>query len=195
DAIRGGVFDDPAWIARWDVVFARRYMEAMDGWSQKQPVSDPWRLAFTAAQSEALEPAKHALLAMNAHINYDLPQAILEVVNDAEFEQGTLPPDRHVDNYRLQDVLFSNVAKEGAEFEQAQGGGTLLARVETPFEHPATKKFMGAHAMRLGRTRRVSLSREPEASRPTWPSCSRNSRTCAQRRCRSSPPRSRWCSS
>jgi len=143
DAIRGGVFDDPAWIARWDVLFARRYMEAMDGWSQKQPVSDPWRLAFTAAESEELEPAKHALLAMNAHINYDLPQAILEVVTDAEFEQGTLPPDRHADNYRLQDVLFSNVAKEGAEFEQAQGGGTLLARVETPFEHPATKKFMG----------------------------------------------------
>ena len=44
----------------------------------------PWRIAFEAANATPrVPPIRHLLLGMNAHINYDLPQALLAVISDA----------------------------------------------------------------------------------------------------------------
>ena len=37
-----------------------------------------------------MPPIRHLLLGMNAHINYDLPQALLEVITDQEFDDREL---------------------------------------------------------------------------------------------------------
>ena len=43
----------------------------------------PWRLAFDAPAE--LPALRHVLLGINAHVNYDLPQALLAVISDEDF--------------------------------------------------------------------------------------------------------------
>ena len=76
-------------MERWDVAFANLYLSALDAelsdaehpqavksdteFSEAGRVPRPWRLAFAA--SPDLPPLRHVLLGINAHVNYDLPQA------------------------------------------------------------------------------------------------------------------------
>src|SRR4029077_3437378 len=96
-ALRDGVFADPEWVDRWDVAFARLYLDALDADRRGEPVPEPcavgfgdaaarrgcqvpepWAVPFGAAAARPDLPAvRHVLLGMNAHINYDLPQALL----------------------------------------------------------------------------------------------------------------------
>lgn len=79
-------FLDAAWVQRWDVVFAGFYLDALDAHHRDGPVPGPWAVAFGAGGT--LPPLRHVLLGMNAHINYDLPQALLAPILA---EKGTPP--------------------------------------------------------------------------------------------------------
>src|SRR6266508_2451890 len=92
-----GGFVDPPWVERWDVAFAGLYLDALEADQRGEVPSGPWKVAFAAAdeQATALPPLRHVLLGMNAHINYDLPQALLEVIDDQEFQDPELLARRH----------------------------------------------------------------------------------------------------
>lgn len=77
-----GVFDDPAWIADFDVRFARRYKFALEHPEQR---ALPWKIAFDAASGDAGHAIRHLMLGINAHMSYDLCEVLLEgVVDDRE---------------------------------------------------------------------------------------------------------------
>src|SRR5215472_11306426 len=78
---RPGGFADPEWTERWDVAFADLYLEALEKLQAGEQPSRPWAVAFGA---------RRELLGMNAHINYDLPQALLAVITDEEFDDAEL---------------------------------------------------------------------------------------------------------
>ena len=85
DAIRAGRFGDPDWVERWDVAFAQFYLDALRADSKGEGadavVPGPWAVAFRTTREQPAAPAlRHVLLGMNAHINYDLPQALLAVI-------------------------------------------------------------------------------------------------------------------
>ena len=83
-AVDGGLFEDPAWVERWDVAFAGLYLDAPRRRpGRRRAVPRPWRLAFDAPAD--LPALRHVLLGINAHVNYDLPQALLAVISDADF--------------------------------------------------------------------------------------------------------------
>src|SRR5215469_904602 len=87
--LAAGGFLDPDWVERWDVVFAELYLDALEADLRGGSVPRPWAEAFGAAAGTA--PVRHVLLGMNAHINYDLPQALLAVITDEQFgEPATL---------------------------------------------------------------------------------------------------------
>src|SRR5664279_6648776 len=75
-------FEDPDWVAVWDVRFAELYLDAHDADLAGERVPRPWRLAFDAPAD--LPALRHVLLGINAHVNYDLPQALLAVISVAE---------------------------------------------------------------------------------------------------------------
>src|SRR5215469_1847618 len=102
--LSAGVFDDLAWVERWDVAFARFYLDALQADLTGSPVPGPWAAAFAAAE-RAVPPLQHVLLGMNAHINYDLPQALLAVISDAEFDDAPLMARRAADHRRIDPVL------------------------------------------------------------------------------------------
>ncbi|HWI01592.1 MAG TPA: DUF5995 family protein, partial [Propionibacteriaceae bacterium] len=137
-AIARGHFEDPAWVERWDVAFAELYLTALDieldGGSR---VSRPWRLAFAA--SPDLHPLQHVLLGINAHINYDLPQALLAVISDDDFSDSELIERRRRDHQRIDAVLSGRVSAEDAELG---GKRTLIDRLLNPLNRLASRRFL-----------------------------------------------------
>ena len=87
-AVDGGLFEDPEWVERWDVAFADLYLSALDAHLSGRAPSRPWRLAFDAPAD--LPPLRLVLLGINAHVNYDLPQALLAVITDEDFTDEPL---------------------------------------------------------------------------------------------------------
>lgn len=67
-----GVFAAPQRMERFAVLFANRYLEALERYQCGQPVLQSWRIAFDAAPDRWLIVLQHLLLAINAHINLDL---------------------------------------------------------------------------------------------------------------------------
>jgi hypothetical protein len=111
-AIEDARFEDPQWVERWDVVFADLYLAAHDADVEHRAadVPRPWRLAFDAPAD--LPGLRHVLLGINAHVNYDLPQAMLAVISDDDFLDPLLLERRRRDHERIDAVLASRVSAE-----------------------------------------------------------------------------------
>ena len=142
-ALRDGFFADPEWVDRWDVAFARLYLDALDAGRRGEPVPEPWAVAFRAAAAQPDLPAvRHVLLGMNAHINYDLPQALLAVISDAEFGDPQVRARREADHRRIDEVLSVRVGAEDAELQQMEPAATWQDRVLQPLNRMATRRFL-----------------------------------------------------
>lgn len=135
-AIDRRVFEDPGWVVQWDVVFAQLYLDALDASLADGPISRPWRLAFDAPAR--LHPLQHVLLGVNAHVNYDLPQALLGVITVEDFGDPKLLDRRQRDHENIDGVLASRVAAEDNELPV----GTLIDRLLTPLNRLASKRFL-----------------------------------------------------
>jgi hypothetical protein len=138
-AVSDGLFEDPDWVERWDVVFAELYLEAHDADIAGEPsqVPRPWRLAFQAPAE--LPALRHVLLGINAHVNYDLPQAMLAVISPEDFQDPALLARRRRDHERIDTVLSARVKAEDAELG---GDRTLLDRILTPLNRIGSKRFL-----------------------------------------------------
>ena len=80
--IAAGGFADPAWLERLDVEFALIYLKALESslepWLESQPVPGCWRILFERRGDVMLARIQFALAGANAHINHDLPLAIVK---------------------------------------------------------------------------------------------------------------------
>jgi len=137
-AVDGGEFEDADWVERWDVAFAELYVVALDAHLAGGIPSRPWRLAFDAPPD--LPALRHVLLGINAHLNYDLPQALLAVISDDDFADAGLMASRRRDHERIDGVLSSRVAAEDAEL--AVHGRTLTDRLLQPLNRVSSKRFL-----------------------------------------------------
>jgi hypothetical protein len=154
---RGG-FADPDWVERWDVAFAELYLEALEADVAGRTPSRPWAIAFGAP--DGLPPLRHVLLGMNAHINYDLPQALVGVITDEQFGDAALLARREADHRAIDGVLAARVAAEDEELTQLSGPAPLLDRLLGPLSRLGTQRFLRearqkvwANAIALSRAR------------------------------------------
>jgi hypothetical protein len=102
--VQQGSFGDPAFISHLDVVFANLYFSAVDALSG--PVSawpTAWQPLLAARTTAGIEPIQFALAGMNAHINHDLPLAVVTTCTELE----TAPTDgtHHADYQRIDGLL------------------------------------------------------------------------------------------
>ncbi len=70
--IAEGYFDDNPRMEKLDIVFANRYLEAHHAWTNKQPCTKSWELAFQTCGSWSPLVIQHLFVGMNAHIGLDL---------------------------------------------------------------------------------------------------------------------------
>jgi Family of unknown function (DUF5995) len=158
---RPGGFADPEWTERWDVAFADLYLDALEQLQVGQQPSRPWTVAFGAPHG--LPVLNRLLLGMNAHINYDLPQALLAVITDEEFDDAELIARREADHKAIDDILAARVSAEGDELVSIAGPGSQLNRLLEPLNRIGTRRFLRearrkvwANAVSLSRARRTS---------------------------------------
>jgi len=122
---------------------------------------------WTGATSSAAPRASiTALLGMNAHINFDLPQAIVAVISDSEFEDAIMLARRKADHETIDQVLASRVAAEENELVKVSGPGPVIDRALRPLSRAGTQRFLResrrkvwANAGALSRARRQGPDR------------------------------------
>ncbi|HEY0126660.1 MAG TPA: DUF5995 family protein [Blastococcus sp.] len=186
-ALAAGRFEDPSWVAAWDVEFACFYLDALELHGKApEAVPAPWRLALGA--DPGLPPEAHVLLGMNAHINYDLPQSLVAVIPPGDFASPFLLDRRRRDHERIDDVLASRVGEEDLALQRAGGRRTPLDRLMTPVNRQASRLFLrearkkvwlntralhaarlegdGAYVVRLADLEAVSADRVADLLRP-----------------------------
>ena len=103
DAAPTGTFDDLPLLLRLDVIFANLYFAAL---SADSPGSPPgaWAPLLARRAAGGVSPLQFALAGMNAHINRDLPVALLQTCQ----ERGSGPVKgsaMHRDYLRINDLL------------------------------------------------------------------------------------------
>ena len=85
--IVAGEFADCEQMERFDVLFARRYLDARQRWqSGAGEVPQSWRVAFETARDRHCLVTQHLLLGINAHINLDLGVAAAAAAPPGEVE-------------------------------------------------------------------------------------------------------------
>ena len=143
DALRTGLFSDPEWVERWDVAFADLYLDALAAGTGGGAVSRPWAVAFRAARDQPSAPAlRHVLLGMNAHINYDLPQALLAVISPGEFADLAVVARRRADHQRIDEVLSRRVGAEDEELARIGAPRSLTDTLLGPANQAASRRFL-----------------------------------------------------
>ena len=83
-AIENGAFEDGARMERLDVVFAQRYLDALEARDTASGPTRAWTRTFEATERWQPLILQHLLLGMNAHINLDLGIAAAEVAEQNE---------------------------------------------------------------------------------------------------------------
>jgi hypothetical protein len=102
--VQDGMFADPDWVSRLDVVFANRYFAAVESLLDPSATQPPaWRPLLASRGNADIEPIQFALAGMNVHINHDLPLAVVATCTELD----TAPTDgsHHADYQRIDKLL------------------------------------------------------------------------------------------
>lgn len=108
-------FEDPRFLDRLDVVFAGLYFDAAGtiGTGARCPVA--WR-PLIEERGESRAPIQFALAGMNAHINHDLPLAVVQTCAELGAAPGDDTP-QHADYERVNSILKTVEAEVAAWFD------------------------------------------------------------------------------
>jgi hypothetical protein len=98
-----GFFADPAFMTTLDVTFANLYFAAAQTVGAAAAVPGAWRPLVELRGAAGIEPIQFALAGMNAHINHDLPVAVVTTCT----ELGTAPSQgTHFADFQKVDALL-----------------------------------------------------------------------------------------
>jgi hypothetical protein len=100
-----GYFADPDFMAKLDVTFANLYFAAAAAVENPAAVPTAWRPLAELRGTADVEPIQFALAGMNAHINHDLPVAVVATCA----ELGTSPDaGTHYADFQKVDALLDS---------------------------------------------------------------------------------------
>jgi hypothetical protein len=101
-----GYFSDPTFLSTLDTVFANVYFDAVNALADPPtPIPPVWQPLIDERSQPGIYPIQFALAGMNAHINHDLPIALVHTC----IQLGTDPDDgTHHDDYQKVDALLDD---------------------------------------------------------------------------------------
>jgi uncharacterized protein DUF5995 len=125
-------FDDPVFLERLDCHFANLYFGALAAHLSDPGAGPPcWEPLFQSRDRRGILPLQYALAGINAHINRDLPVALVETF--AELDRA---PDRdgreHADYLKINSILESTYleAKPGLLTRAGRGLDVALGELD-----------------------------------------------------------------
>jgi Family of unknown function (DUF5995) len=118
DALQPRAFRRPEFVARLDVVFAGLYFAALDA-ALHRPTAVPrsWAPLLEARARRNVAPIQFALAGMNAHINRDLPVALVRTCTELRIDLETAAPE-HVDYTAVNPLLARTEARVKRRFSK-----------------------------------------------------------------------------
>lgn len=100
-----GSFADVRALAHLDVVFANLYFSAIGELSRRpQAVPRSWKALLEARHRVDIDRIQFAIAGMNAHINHDLPIALVQANNELGLEPDLNSP-QHADFEKINEIL------------------------------------------------------------------------------------------
>lgn len=103
---RGQRFLEPAWISRLAGIFCGYYLNALAASLEgRSSEADAWNIAFECGGARETAAAVHALLGINAHINFDLALGLYENI----VRHGAAADDRLLRRYRHDHDLVNEI--------------------------------------------------------------------------------------
>ena len=123
EGIATGIFEDGPRMARLDVIFANRYLDAYYLYRQNKKATSCWEFTFKNATQYRFIVLQHLLLGMNAHINLDLSIAAAQTCPGVEI--NSLKNDFN----KINEILGSLVRKVEAELFQIWPSFKYLLRM------------------------------------------------------------------
>ena len=143
DELTSGRFTDTEWVGRLTLAFAGSYLDALEQWQAGDRVALPWQLTFEAPAE--LSPLVHELIGLNAHLNYDLPQALLQVdVGGLQDERRS--ELRRADFTHIDTVMLRRLPEEYRHLRSLGGpvASEVLARLLYPVNTLASRRWLVA---------------------------------------------------
>ena len=105
DRLETGRFADPAFLAELDVQFAARYFDAMRFWSVAAgDCPRVWGVLFRRIAGPDVRALPSAVAGVNAHINFDLPFALVKTFEKLGLEPLDDSPQHH-DYLQINDIF------------------------------------------------------------------------------------------
>lgn len=101
-------FADPEFVTLLDVEFAKRYLDALRTWGQPgADTPEAWTVLLVRLRDRDVRSLPSAAAGVNAHINYDLPFALIST-----WEKLNTGPDndrQHRDYLLINEVFFEKI--------------------------------------------------------------------------------------
>jgi hypothetical protein len=107
DRLSVGAFADPEFLTLLDIEFAERYFEALRCWGNRTETPAAWQVLFRRLRDESVRSLPSAAAGVNAHINYDLPFALINT-----WEKLGSGPDndaQHRDYLYINEIFFDRI--------------------------------------------------------------------------------------
>tara|TARA_X000000950_G_C13704214_1_gene573422 strand:- start:53 stop:820 length:768 start_codon:yes stop_codon:yes gene_type:complete len=95
-----GVYENPSWVEDATVNFANLYISAIQSYDLGETPPGPWHLSFEVNKAKDQYLSLQLLLAINAHINHDLPFAL-----EQTFKNGFSPNQVKSDFLKMNELF------------------------------------------------------------------------------------------
>ncbi len=103
--ISASTFHNPAWLTQLDVVFAGLYLTALADWlTPGETAPKCWAILFEARNDAKLARIQFALAGINAHIDHDLSEAVVETCRQFNIAPVHQSPE-YLDYTQVNDIL------------------------------------------------------------------------------------------
>lgn len=119
--VKDSGFEDPGFLSHLDVVFADRYLAAVDAAAAEQEIASAWAPLIADRAKKGIAPIQFALAGCNAHINFDLAVALAQSWQELGVTAETDSP-QHRDFLKVNGILVTVETKMKKELDQGLVG-------------------------------------------------------------------------
>ncbi|HVZ40014.1 MAG TPA: DUF5995 family protein [Candidatus Kapabacteria bacterium] len=162
-----GRWHRPEWLERLDVEFAGLYFKAIASWYQDRPGTPrAWADLFAARFRPGVARIQFAIAGMNAHINHDLPFAVIATSRAMNVVPDDDTPE-HLD-YQAVNAVLERVEPDALRFLATGIAGHVMEDLGALGRHMAMWSIRGARDVAWTNARvlwRLEASSLQEAAR------------------------------